>query len=211
MSIRPRPSLKQEQARWACGDVLVGVDEAGRGPLAGPVVAAAVVFPQNVRRIVGLRDSKLLSARQREHLLPRIRERAIRICVAAASVREIDRFNIRVATAIAMRRAIGRALADLERWQILVDGLPFPEIGYPHEALVDGDAYCASIAAAGIVAKQVRDGLMVRLAQRHPEYGWQTNMGYGTDEHHDGLRRMGITRHHRMSFAPCAQLELLGA
>jgi ribonuclease HII len=192
------------------GELLIGVDEAGRGPLAGPVVAAAVVFPPNVKRILGLRDSKLLSARQREHLLPRIRERAIRISVAAASVREIDRLNIRVATALAMRRAIGRALIGLDRWQILVDGLPFPEIGYAHEALVDGDAWCASIAAAGVVAKQVRDDLMVRLARRHPDYGWQTNMGYGTDEHHDGLRRLGITRHHRMSFAPCAQLELLG-
>ncbi len=211
MPRQPRPSLKQEQLRWLSGSVLVGVDEAGRGPLAGPVVAAAVVFPPNVRRIVGLRDSKLLSARQRAQLLPRIRERALRISVAAASVREIDRFNIRVATALAMRRAIGKALPGLARWQVLVDGLPFPEIGYPHDALVDGDAWCASIAAAGVVAKQVRDELMTRLARRHPGYGWHTNMGYGTDEHHDAMRREGITCHHRMSFAPCAQLELLQA
>jgi ribonuclease HII len=209
MPAGPAPSYKQEQMRWALGNLLVGVDEAGRGPLAGPVVAAAVVFPAGVRRIVGLRDSKLLSARQREHLLPRIRSRALRIGVAAASVREIDRFNIRVATALAMRRAIRRVLPGLDRWQLLVDGLPFPEIGYPHQALVDGDALCASIAAAGVVAKQVRDDLMTRLARRHPDYGWDTNMGYGTDEHHDGLRRLGITRHHRLSFAPCAQLEML--
>jgi ribonuclease HII len=205
----PRPTWRQEKARWSDGHLLAGVDEVGRGPLAGPVVAAVVVFPQNVKPIRGLRDSKLLSARQRNKLIPRIRERALRIAVAAASVPEIDRFNIRVATAIAMRRALQRALAGLDRWQILVDGLPFPEIGYPHEALVDGDAHCASIAAAGVVAKQVRDELMCRLARRHPGYGWDTNMGYGTDEHHVGLRDQGITRHHRLSFAPCAQLELL--
>lgn len=205
----PRPSLRYEKVQWSRGQLLVGVDEVGRGPLAGPVVAAAVVFPPDVKRIRGLRDSKLLSARQRAHLIPRIRERALRIAVAAASVPEIDRFNIRVATAIAMRRALARALAGIEGWQILVDGLPFPEIGYPHEALVDGDAHCVSIAAAGVVAKQVRDELMCRLARRHPGYGWDTNMGYGTNEHQDGLREHGVTRHHRLSFAPCSQLELL--
>ncbi len=165
-------------------------------------------FRPNVKRIVGLRDSKLLSARQREALLPRIRERALRIAVAAASVREIDRFNIRVATAIAMRRAVARVLDGLDAWQILVDGLPFPELGYPHEAMVDGDAHCMSIAAAGVVAKQVRDGLMCRLALRHPVYRWETNMGYGTEEHHQGLRDHGPCRHHRQSFAPIAQLML---
>jgi len=207
----PRPTLRQEKARWAVGHLLIGVDEVGRGPLAGPVVAAAVVFPANVKRIAGLRDSKLLSAAQRERLIPRIRERALRIAVAAASVREIDRFNIRVATAIAMRRAVRRilgGLGGLEAWQILVDGLPFPELGYPHEALVDGDAYCASIAAAGIVAKQVRDELMRRLALRHPLYRWETNMGYGTEEHQQGIRDHGPCRHHRLSFSPVAQTTL---
>lgn len=208
MTASARPSLRQERTRWESGLVLIGVDEVGRGPLAGPVLAAAVVFPPNVKRIIGLRDSKLLSARQREALLPRIRERALRIAVAAASVREIDRFNIRVATAIAMRRAVARVLDGLDAWQILVDGLPFPELGYPHEAMVDGDAHCMSIAAAGVVAKQVRDGLMCRLALRHPVYRWETNMGYGTEEHHQGLRDHGPCRHHRQSFAPIAQLML---
>jgi ribonuclease HII len=208
MTASPRPSLRQERTRWEAGLVLIGVDEVGRGPLAGPVLAAAVVFPPNVKRIAGLRDSKLLSARQREALLPRIRERALRIAVAAASVREIDRFNIRVATAMAMRRAVARVLDGLDGWQILVDGLPFPELGYPHDAMVDGDAHCMSIAAAGVVAKQVRDGLMCRLALRHPVYRWETNMGYGTEEHHQGLREHGPCRHHRQSFAPIAQLML---
>lgn len=204
----PRPTLRQEKARWAAGHLLIGVDEVGRGPLAGPVVAAAVVFPVNVKRISGLRDSKLLSAAQRERLIPRIRERALRVAVAAASVREIDRFNIRVATAIAMRRAVRRVLAGLDNWQILVDGLPFPELGYPHEALVDGDAHCASIAAAGVIAKQVRDELMRRLALRHPGYAWETNMGYGTEEHQQGIRDHGPCRHHRLTFAPVAQTTL---
>jgi len=204
----PRPTLRQEKARWAVGHLLIGVDEVGRGPLAGPVVAAAVVFPANVKRILGLRDSKLLSAAQRERLIPRIRERALRIAIAAASVREIDRFNIRVATAIAMRRAIRRVLCGLDAWQILVDGLPFPELGYPHEALVDGDAHCVSIAAAGVVAKQVRDELMRRLALRHPVYRWETNMGYGTEEHQQGIRDHGPCRHHRLSFSPVAQTTL---
>jgi len=110
-----------------------------------------------------------------------------------------------------MRRAVRRilgGLGGLEAWQILVDGLPFPELGYPHEALVDGDAYCASIAAAGIVAKQVRDELMRRLALRHPLYRWETNMGYGTEEHQQGIRDHGPCRHHRLSFSPVAQTTL---
>ena len=203
-----RPSLRLEKIRWAEGQLLVGVDEVGRGPLAGPVVAAAVVFPANVKRIPGLRDSKLLSAAQRERLIPLIRARAIRVAVAAASVREIDRVNIRVATAIAMRRAVARALRGLEAWQILIDGLPFPELGYPHEALVSGDAKCASIAAAGVVAKQVRDELMRRLALKHPAYRWETNMGYGTEEHQQGIKEHGPCVHHRHSFSPVAQTSL---
>jgi ribonuclease HII len=155
-----------------------------------------------------LRAHELLSAAQRERLIPRIRERALRIAVAAASVREIDRFNIRVATAIAMRRAITRVLGGLDAWEILVDGLPFPELGFPHQALISGDAHCASIAAAGVVAKQVRDELMRRLALRHPLYRWETNMGYGTEEHQQGLRDHGPCIHHRRSFAPVAQMTL---
>lgn len=208
---RLRPTLVRERAVWAEEHLLVGVDEVGRGPLAGPVVAAAVVFPPGCRPVRGLRDSKQLPASVRDRLAARVRDRALALGIGAASTREIDRLNIRVASALAMRRAIRRALGPTmaERpVRILIDGLPLPELGYPHAALVGGDARCHSIAAAAVVAKVVRDRLMVHLARRHPGYGWDTNMGYGTEAHHDGLRRLGPTRHHRWSFGPVAQLGI---
>jgi ribonuclease HII len=209
----PRPSLKQEWAAWADERLLVGVDEAGRGPLAGPVVAAAVVFPARCAAVRGLRDSKLLPARVRLRLAQRIRQRALGFAIGAASCREIDRLNIRVATALAMRRAICRLMSRNPLLggcphRILIDGLPLPEIGYEHDALVDGDAKCQSIAAAAVLAKTCRDLLMQRLAPRHPGYGWDTNVGYGTEEHQVGIRLHGPTRHHRLTFAPLAQLTL---
>ena len=207
----PRPTLIRERAVWAQEHLLVGVDEAGRGPLAGPVVAAAVVFPAGCACVRGLRDSKTLPASKRTRLAQRIRGRVIAFGIGAASAHEIDRYNIRVATALAMRRAIGQLFlrAVLGRpYRILIDGLPLPEIGYPHDALVDGDARCQSISAAAILAKTVRDLLMHRLAARHPGYGWHTNVGYGTEEHQEGLQALGPTRHHRLTFAPLAQLTL---
>jgi ribonuclease HII len=208
----PRPSLRQERVAWAEQFLLVGVDEAGRGPLAGPVVAAAVVFPPECRLITGLRDSKLLPAGVRARLAIRIRSRALGFGVGAASAREIDRLNIRVATALAMHRALRRLLRraplDSRPHRILIDGLPLPEIGYPHDALVDGDALCQSIAAAAILAKTVRDCLMHRLAAHYPGYGWETNVGYGTPEHQEALRLRGPCRHHRQSFEPVSQLHL---
>jgi ribonuclease HII len=208
----PRPSLQRERAAWADAALLIGVDEAGRGPLAGPVVAAAVVFPAECRAVRGLRDSKVLPAKIRRTLAERIRSRALGFAVGAASCHEIDRLNIRVASALAMRRAIAalvRSPAVQGRsYRILIDGQPLPEVGFPHEALVDGDARCQSIAAAAILAKTVRDRLMERLAARHPGYGWHTNMGYGTEEHQAGLRAHGPTRHHRLTFEPIAQLAL---
>jgi len=207
----PRPTLVRERAVWAEEHLLVGVDEAGRGPLAGPVVAAAVVFPVGCKCVRGLRDSKLLPPNKRARLAEVIRGRVIAFGIGAASSHEIDRVNIRVATALAMRRAIARLIrrsAIPLPYHILIDGLPLPEIGYPHEALVDGDARCQSISAAAILAKTVRDGLMHRLAARHPGYGWLTNVGYGTEEHQEGLRVQGPTRHHRLTFAPLAQISL---
>jgi ribonuclease HII len=235
----PVPSLDREVAAWSNALLLVGVDEVGRGPLAGPVVAAAVVFPPGCSRIRGLRDSKMLAADRRTSLALEVRHRALGIGIGAASTREIDRLNIRVATAVAMRRALralfrrlplqpsaavpGRpqsspvrdrrrrielAPFDYETCLVLLDGLPLPEVGVPHDALVDGDAHCMSIAAAGVVAKTVRDDLMGRLARRYPRYGWETNMGYGTSGHHDGLREHGPCIHHRRTFAPIAQLQL---
>ena len=208
----PRPSLRRERVAWAGELLLVGVDEAGRGPLAGPVVAAAVVLPPGCRAIRGLRDSKTLPPPTRTALATRIRAQALCFGVGAASAHEIDRLNIRVATALAMRRAIRSLLRRQELAArphcILIDGLPLPEIGYPHEALVDGDALCQSVAAAAILAKTVRDRLMQRLAGRYPLYGWQTNVGYGTPEHQVGLSIHGPTPHHRQTFAPIAQLAL---
>ncbi|MEP7226020.1 MAG: ribonuclease HII [Gemmatimonadales bacterium] len=206
-----RPTLVRERAVWAEEHLLVGVDEAGRGPLAGPVVAAAVVFPTGCSCVRGLRDSKVLPASKRAKLAERIRGRVIAFGVGAASAHEIDRFNIRVATALAMRRAIAMLIGRYtlgQPYRILIDGLPLPEIGYPHEALVDGDARCQSISAAAILAKTVRDLLMHRLAARYPGYGWHTNVGYGTEEHQEGLQALGPTRHHRLTFAPLAQLTL---
>ena len=208
----PRPTLQRERAAWAGAGLLVGVDEAGRGPLAGPVVAAAVVFPSGCSAVRGLRDSKILPARVRARLAERIRSRALAFGVGAASSREIDRLNIRVASALAMRRAIDQlfraAPASASSCRIIIDGLPLPELGYEHEALVDGDALCHSVSAAAILAKTIRDRLMQRLAPRYPAYGWDTNVGYGTPEHQAGLRLHGPTRHHRHTFAPLAQHEL---
>ena len=174
------------------------------------MVAAAVAFPVAQEPPSGLRDSKTLSARRRAELLPLIRAHALAVGVGAASVREIDRLNIRVATALAMSRAVTRALRALQALEclVLLDGLPMKELGYPHEAMVDGDAHCMTIAAAGIVAKQTRDRLMHALDRRHPAYGWGSNSGYGTAQHLGALRAAGPTKHHRTSFAPVSQLTL---
>jgi ribonuclease HII len=215
----PAPSLRREAALWAEERVLIGVDEVGRGPLAGPVVAAAVLFPPRFCRVRGVRDSKELPAAKRRKLAERIRDRARAIGVGAASTKEIDRLNIRRATALAMRRAVYRAcrIAGILDGPsdplppdviILLDGLPMPELGMPHEALVDGDALCYSVAAAGVVAKTVRDELMCRLARRYPAYGWDSNMGYGTAEHREAIAASGATAHHRFSFEPVSQLSL---
>lgn len=203
-----RPTFEREAALWNAGRTIVaGIDEVGRGPLAGPVVAAAVVFPAGQQAIRGLRDSKVLPPEKRERLAAVIRARAIAVGIGAASVHEIDRLNIRRATILAMRRALARlALAPHE---VLVDGLAVPELGCAHVAIVDGDACCQSIAAASVVAKTVRDRLMRRLAARYPAYAWDDNKGYGTPEHLDALGALGPTRHHRMSFEPVSQLSLV--
>lgn len=203
-----RPTFERETALWNAGRTIVaGVDEAGRGPLAGPVVAAAVVFPAGLKPIRGLRDSKVLGADKRERLALVVRARAVAVGVGAASAREIDRLNIRRATILAMQRALARLA--LTPHDVLVDGLALPELGRAHVAIVDGDACCQSIAAASVVAKTVRDRLMRRLAARYPAYAWADNKGYGTPEHLDALHTLGPTRHHRLTFEPVSQLTLV--
>jgi len=205
------PSLERERLAWQAGGLLIGVDEAGRGPLAGPVVAAAVVFPEGVTRFRRIRDSKTLAEAKRDVAAGLVRQHAVAIGVGAASVREIDRLNIRRATVLAMRRAVRRALPALPAgrpYQILLDGLPMPDLGLDHDALVDGDALCLSIAAAGIIAKTVRDRLMSSLGARHPAYHWGSNRGYGTERHRQAIDAAGPTPHHRRTFMPVVQLGL---
>lgn len=198
--------FKVERSYYARGLLrVVGVDEVGRGPLAGPVLAAAVLVPEGTRLIRGVDDSKALTGRRREKLAAAICSR-LRYAVGAASVREIDRLNIRKASALAMRRAIDRLRQSPD--VIIIDGLPLPELGCDHDSLVDGDAKCFAIACASIIAKTIRDRLMVNLGRRHPGYGWDTNAGYATEEHCTAITRVGVTKHHRMSFAPCAQPDL---
>ncbi|HYW49094.1 MAG TPA: ribonuclease HII [Gemmatimonadaceae bacterium] len=179
---------------------IVGVDEVGRGPLAGPVVACAILLPHNCHEIKGVGDSKSVPAAERERLATVIRRRAIAIGIGAASVCEIDRVNIYQATALAMRRAIARIPAPHDL--LLVDGSPFAALGLPHRNVVKGDACCLSIACASIIAKVTRDRLLCALNQRYPAYGWQTNAGYGTPEHLAALTEHGATPHHRRSFRP---------
>ena len=196
------------------GGVVVGVDEVGRGPLAGPVLAAACVFPDGKlpRKVASLiDDSKRLSAIQRQAAYEAFRPYA-RIALGAASVAEIDRFNILVATHMAMSRAVQRL--GLGSTVVLIDGNRAPPARFLPEGckavtVVGGDGRSLSIAAASIYAKIVRDRLMQRLAIRHPAYGWATNAGYGTEEHRIAITRVGVTRHHRMSFRPL-QLDLSG-
>lgn len=201
------PTLEREHALWADGcRIVAGVDEVGRGPLAGPVVAAAVVFDPNQLLIEGLRDSKQMTARQREELAVVVRDQAIGWALGAASVREIDRRNILRATALAMRRAVAALPDDPDR--LLVDGAPLPELRVQHEAIVKGDSISLSIAAASVLAKCVRDRLMTRLAGHYPEFGWESNKGYGTADHLGAIDALGLTPHHRRSFAPLGQFEL---
>ena len=178
---------------------VAGVDEAGRGPLAGPVVAAAVILDRK-RVPTGLNDSKQLGEETRETLYPLIMAQAVAVGVGEASVDEIDLVNIRQATHLAMARAV-RAL-NVAAMFALVDGNDAPALPCPCDTIVDGDAKSLSIAAASIVAKVTRDRMMRTLHETHPGYGWFTNKGYSTEEHLLALTRLGPTVHHRRSFAP---------
>jgi ribonuclease HII len=197
----PGPSFKLERPHPT---PIVGVDEAGRGPLAGPVVAAAVIL--NRRKVPkGIDDSKKLCAKRREDLCGAIRLVA-QVGVGIASVEEIDRINIFQATMLAMARAV-EALGVAPA-MVLVDGNALPKWPHPSTAIIGGDALCLSIAAASIVAKHERDRIMIEHDRDHPGYGWASNKGYGTVDHRAALTRLGPTSLHRRSFGPVAQLML---
>jgi ribonuclease HII len=204
---RRRWSTIERELRLEHGPHLAGIDEVGRGPLAGPVVACAAIMPAGERAITGVNDSKQLDAPERVRLAILIRERAVTIAVGAASVREIERLNIYHATVLAMRRALARLAVTPHH--VVVDGNHLRTLGVPHRAVVKGDARCYSVACASIVAKVTRDALMRRLAARHPGYGWDSNVGYATRTHLSGLLSLGATFHHRRTFTSVAQLELL--
>ncbi|HEU4642123.1 MAG TPA: ribonuclease HII [Gemmatimonadaceae bacterium] len=199
----------EREIRRSGRSLIAGVDEVGRGSLAGPVVACAVIMPPEARALRGVDDSKALPAPERRRLARLIRERAVALSLGAASVAEIDRLNIYQASALAMRRALERLAAPPDH--VLVDGRPIRTLGIPHTAVVAGDDKCFSIACASIVAKVTRDRLMGMLAGKHPAYAWERNAGYATRAHIDALRERGASPHHRRTFlvkALSSQLDL---
>lgn len=208
-----RPAYRSPQ-RWTSierdlraskGPLLAGIDEVGRGPLAGPVVACVVIMPPDAHAIRGVDDSKLLTLKERHKLAGRIRERALAFALGAASVREIDRLNIYHASTLAMMRALRRLTVKPDH--VIVDGRSIRALAVPHTAVVHGDARCHSIACASILAKVTRDRVMASLAAKYPAYGWEHNSGYATRDHIAGLNASGATRHHRQSFVPVRQIS----
>jgi ribonuclease HII len=191
--------------QWFDG-LVCGIDEAGRGPLAGSVVAAAVILDPT-RRIDGLNDSKKLSARKREALALEVREKAIAYAVAEASVEEIDRLNILQATMLAMQRAV--AALTVRPLRAMVDGNRCPSLDCPGQAVIKGDGSVAAIAAASILAKTTRDAQMRQWHLAYPVYGFDQHMGYGTEAHLAALQVHGPCPLHRRSFSPVSQLSLL--
>ncbi len=180
------------------GTLIAGVDEVGRGSLAGPVVACAIVMPPDVRAIAGVDDSKRLTAPERVRLARHIRNGALALAVGGASSREVDRINIYHASVLAIRRALQRLA--LQPDHVLIDGRPIRTLGVTHRAVVRGDDRCYNVACASIIAKVTRDHLMARLARRYPAFLWERNCGYSTPEHVTALGQHGPTPHHRRSF-----------
>lgn len=202
--MRSKKFLKAEQATlpWDAPGLVAGVDEAGRGPLAGPVVAAAVILDDR-QPIQGLADSKQLTALRREKLYDEIRAKALCCSVAQASVEEIDQLNILQASMLAMRRAV--LGLRLKPAKVLVDGNRLPALEVMAEAIVCGDALVPAISAASILAKVTRDRLLCELHLQHPEYGFDRHKGYGTAQHLRALQAHGALAIHRRSFAPVAR------
>ena len=182
--------------------LVAGADEVGRGCLAGPVVAAAVILPESFY-LPGLTDSKLLIAKKRELLALEIKQQAIAWHIASATVEEINQINILEASKLAIMRAINGLC--ISPYQVLIDGnMKFPALEHKHESLIQGDLLVPSISAASVIAKVHRDRIMEELAEIHPGYGWEKNAGYGTKQHLAALSSLGVTMHHRATFAPVA-------
>ncbi len=207
----PKPTRRFELSLYRTGvQVVAGIDEVGRGCLAGPVLAAAVILPvggSKLRSIAGVADSKVLTAEEREHLYERITRVAV-WGVGLASHRMIDRYGIAPATRFAMAKAFGRLETHPEH--LLIDAMRLPILNLPQTAIIDGDAICLSIAAASIVAKVTRDGLMKQAAIRYPDYGFESHKGYGTPQHHDALVALGPCPIHRLTFKPAFADRRLG-
>jgi ribonuclease HII len=203
--MRSKKFLRAEQALlvWDAPGLIAGVDEAGRGPLAGPVVAAAVIL-DDLNPIMGLADSKKLTALKRERLYDEIRAKALCCSIAEASVEEIDRLNILQATLLAMRRAVEGL--RLKPNKVLVDGNRLPVLDVLAEAIVKGDSKVPAISAASILAKVHRDRWCLQLHAQYPAYGFDRHKGYGTEAHLNALRMHGATPWHRQSFAPVAEV-----
>ncbi|PUE08507.1 ribonuclease HII [Limnohabitans sp. T6-5] len=202
--MRSKKSLPAEQKilDWDTVGLMAGVDEAGRGPLAGPVVAAAVIL-DDLQPIVGLNDSKKLTAKRRERLFDEIRARALCFSIAQASIEEIDQINILQATMLAMQRAVeGLRLKPVK---VLVDGNRLPTLSVRAEAIVQGDVLVPAISAASILAKVYRDRLCDEMHQKCPEYGFDQHKGYGTAQHLKALQAHGPSGYHRLTFAPVAR------
>jgi ribonuclease HII len=198
------PTLVIETTHWTEGRLrVVGVDEAGLGCLAGPIVAAAVVLPPFCTMIPEVRDSKLLSLAQRERLFEQVLAQAIAVGVGIATVKEVEQVNVLRASYLAMQRALAR-VAPYDH--ALIDGRPIKQADLgAHTAIIDGDATCYAIACASIIAKVRRDRFMKRLASRYPGYGWERNVGYGTKQHTTAIQALGVTPYHRRTYAPVQQ------
>ena len=199
------PDLTMESALWQQGlKRIAGVDEVGRGCLAGPVISVALLLPVDCEMIAGVRDSKKLTAKKRQALYPLIMEQAVAIGVGAGGVKEIDTINILNSSYLSMQRALRRLPAYDHA---LIDGRDSKTIDLGvHTAVIKGDNRCYSIACAAIVAKVIRDKMMTALARHYPAYAWEKNMGYGTKAHLAGLQTAGVTAHHRHSYAPVKAL-----
>lgn len=200
------PTQEFERVARLCGyRRIAGIDEAGRGPLAGPVVAAAVILPPRCRPL-GINDSKQLSVKDREEVYAAILEQAVAVGIGSADVAEIDRFNILTATRLAMRRAVDQLIPSPD--YLLIDAIVLSGLKVPTRPIIKGDSLSVSIAAASIVAKVTRDRLMARYHETFPEYGFLSHKGYGTAEHLERLARHGPCPIHRRTFSPVQEVMI---